>query len=110
MDIAGRKVLHLNLHRKWFDMIESGEKPEEYRAMSKYWIKKFMPDGSVGLILVKGKYRKPHEIIICFSNGYSKLRHQFFIECKKIDIGIGKEEWGADQKNQCFIIKLGKKY
>ena len=30
-------VLHLVLKRKWFDMIASGEKREEYREATPYW-------------------------------------------------------------------------
>ena len=28
------KILHLTLKKKWFDMIASGEKKEEYREMT----------------------------------------------------------------------------
>ena len=31
------KVLHLVLKRKWYDMIASGEKIEEYREIKPYW-------------------------------------------------------------------------
>lgn len=31
------KILHLTLTKKWFDMILSGEKKEEYREITKYW-------------------------------------------------------------------------
>lgn len=34
------KVLHLTLKKKWFDMIASGEKTEEYRDISEFWIKR----------------------------------------------------------------------
>lgn len=30
-------MLQLVLKGKWFDMIERGEKPEEYRSFNKYW-------------------------------------------------------------------------
>ena len=36
------KTLHLVLKRKWWDMIESGEKKEEYRTHSDYWIKRLV--------------------------------------------------------------------
>lgn len=32
--------LILNLKKKWFDMWKSGEKPEDYREMTKYWAKR----------------------------------------------------------------------
>ena len=31
------KTLHLVLKRKWWDMIDSGEKTEEYREVCHYW-------------------------------------------------------------------------
>lgn len=36
------KTLHLNLHVKWFDMILSGEKKEEYREIKPYFQKKLL--------------------------------------------------------------------
>ena len=32
------KTLYLPLKAKWYDMIESGEKEEEYREIKPYWI------------------------------------------------------------------------
>ena len=34
-------VLHLNLTKKWFDMIEAGEKKEEYREIKPFWNRVF---------------------------------------------------------------------
>lgn len=56
------KTLHLNLHKKWFDMILSGNKKEEYRELSDYWKKRFL------------KVRDEHVDNITFSNGYKKDR------------------------------------
>ena len=33
-------ILDLVLKGQWYDMIESGEKPEEYRDKKPYWIKR----------------------------------------------------------------------
>lgn len=33
------RTLTLHLKRKWFDLIKSGEKKEEYREQTTYWIK-----------------------------------------------------------------------
>lgn len=30
-------TLRLTLKKKWFDMIQSGEKKEEYRTLKDYW-------------------------------------------------------------------------
>lgn len=35
-------TLHLSLQKRWFDMIASGEKREEYREFSPYWIKRLI--------------------------------------------------------------------
>jgi hypothetical protein len=32
------KTLHLPLKAKWYEMIESGVKTEEYREIKPYWI------------------------------------------------------------------------
>ena len=36
------ETLHLNLKKKWFDMIKSGEKKEEYREITEYWAVRFI--------------------------------------------------------------------
>ena len=35
------RILNLPLKAKWYDMIESGIKTEEYREFKPYWIKRF---------------------------------------------------------------------
>jgi hypothetical protein len=41
----GVRVLHLTLHRKWFDAIATGKKKTEYRAITPYWDKRLCPNG-----------------------------------------------------------------
>ena len=72
-----KPILHLNLEKKWFDMILSGEKKEEYREIKPYWNRVFST-----YIKIKGKVYHPSDVIIRFSNGYAKNRRQFDIECK----------------------------
>lgn len=93
------KTLHLNLRRKWFDMILSGEKLEEYREMSVYWSDRF-------LINHKGVICKWDTIT--FSNGYAKNRNQFVIELKEIKMDMGKTQWGAELHKIYFVLYLGK--
>lgn len=33
------RILYLSVKKKWFDMIVSGEKKEEYREHKLYWVK-----------------------------------------------------------------------
>ena len=36
------KTLHLPLKAKWYEMIESGVKTEEYREIKPYWMKRLL--------------------------------------------------------------------
>lgn len=86
------RVLHLTLKKKWFDMIASGEKREEYRALKDYWERRLE--------------NKKHDAIQ-FRNGYSKDAPTFLIELKGIGIEIGRIEWGAPVNEPVYILRLG---
>lgn len=92
-----RKTLHLNLKKKWFDMVLSGEKKEEYREIKPYWTKRLKD------FLVKKTFDT-----ITFSNGYTKNRPQFEIELKEIVFEVGNTYWGADYGKEYYVFKLGK--
>lgn len=97
-------TLHLNLKRKWFDMILSGEKTEEYRELKKYWEERFwhlFPQ------TIRGETYSPIVETITFSNGYAKNRPQFVIEFKGISIKQGKTKWGAEDGVDYFVLELG---
>lgn len=132
------KTLHLNLKRKWFEMILKGEKTEEYRDISEHFVSllfertekplnKFpnMSSRSTFNFLtgfcgsritaimtgIEMGLLKPKEFdTITFSNGYSTERPQFEIELKLkgIEIREGKPEWGAEPGKRYFVLKLGK--
>ncbi|WP_461632753.1 hypothetical protein [Labilibaculum euxinus] len=103
MIYAGKPVLHLNLKRKWFQMISEEIKKEEYRAITPYWSRVFVN----GKIKIKGKLYHPTDVFIQFSNGYSKNRHQNMFECKGLRVGLGKYEWGAEPNIQYYVLELG---
>lgn len=123
------RTLHLNLKKKWFDMILSGEKTEEYRDITPYWFERlvfehkkvfkyctgydwedgFYNEEGVRYIIEQKQSMfgfKPFDTIT-FSNGYSKNRPQFQIEFKGIEIGRGNPEWGAEPWEKYFVLKLG---
>jgi len=87
------ETLHLNLHKKWFDMILHGGKKEEYREMKPYFNKIFLAG-------------KKHNTIT-FSNGYAKNRRQFVVELTNIQNGLGLEAWGAPLGKKVWILHLG---
>lgn len=80
MNIKADKILHLTLKKKWFDMILSGEKTDEYREIKPYWTKRLIP--------------KKHTHI-CFTNGYGKNRPSFIIKYPELWQGFGLTRWGA---------------
>jgi len=95
-------TLHLNLKRQWFDMIASGEKREEYRAISPYWNRVF---GSY--VRIKGKNYHPSDVVVCFSNGYAKDRPQVRVKLRDLRVREGRPEWGAEPGVQYYCLILG---
>lgn len=121
------KTLYLTLKKQWYDMIERGEKLEEYREIKPYWEKRLID--YAGLRKYYAENRKellfkqiffPHRPVIenimsAFSRGYEAVRFSYgytrrtmTFEVVSIDTGIGRPEWGAPD-TPVFIIKLGKR-
>jgi len=86
------KVLHLTLKKKWFDMIASGEKKEEYREIKPYWDKRFI--------------NKSYEVIQ-FRNGYAKDSPKMQVKLGHISQSLGIVEWGAPEEDVVYILTLG---
>ena len=124
------KTLTLSLKKKWYDMITSGEKREEYREIKSFWINRFLswfdgdrlgnyydstyPVASTVIADLMDKevdWRNVYDTVT-FTLGYPKKgdtsrRMTFKIEA--ISIGMGKPEWGAEPDKQYFVIKLGER-
>jgi hypothetical protein len=100
------KILHLTLKRKWFDMIASGEKKEEYREMKGYWFTRLCNLVEIDQRHIDSKLFKKYDVI-CFKNGYAKDAPMMMVEHKVTAMGWGLEKWGAE-KEIYYIIKLGK--
>ena len=100
------KILKLVLKGKWYEMIESGEKTEEYREIKPYWITRLCDEFYTDMWGHIELYNCKHFDAVRFSYGYTNKTMCF--EIKSISIGVGKSEWGAPIKG-VFIIKLGKK-
>lgn len=116
--MAEEKILHLTLKKKWFDMIASGEKPEEYREIKPYWISRLV-DGieqadekDIGAFYWKvGYYTMSWPIdfdFIIFKNGYAKNSPQLKVECKYIVVDKPNKNWCDECPEYVFVIKLGK--
>ena len=48
-------MLTLPIKKKWFDMIKSGEKKEEYREIKPYWTKRF--ENNLNEVVLNRNYR-----------------------------------------------------
>lgn len=86
------RELHLTLKRKWFEMIVSGEKKEEYRVIKPYW---------------ESRLNKSYSHVV-FRNGYNKSAPKAKFKLLSIIKGKGLPEWGAPV-DDVFIIFLGDK-
>ena len=116
-------MLILTIKKKWFDMILSGEKKEEYREIKEYYETRFQ--NLFGAITIypssifshRSKYELlqgeavPEEIRkdcvqeIIFRNGYSKDSKAIKARCR-LRIGEGKSEWGAEPDKQYYILEI----
>lgn len=92
------KILDLPLKKMWYEMIESGEKREEYRECKDYWRKRLIDLDTLRL--------KPYTHVR-FRYGYT--RRTMLFEITSITVGMGLPEWGAPTYRVVFIIKLGKR-
>ena len=90
-------MLILPIKRKWYDMILSGEKEEEYRAIKPYYTTRFRH--LWGCSFLDGKTKRE----IVFRNGYNKDSPTFTAVCT-IDKGTGNPGWGAD--NGVIVYRL----
>lgn len=102
-------MLILPIKQKWFDMIRSGEKKEEYREIKPYY-DKCLGNEVIGFpfteaIIKNIKSIKEYDenqfknFEVVFRNGYRADSPK--IKCKsKLKIGLGKEEWGAEKRKR----------
>lgn len=95
------RILHLTLKKRWFAMIASGEKTEEYRLNKEYWRKRLIVEGTHPPIFLEFDR-------IIFKNGYSKGCPEMEVEVKNLLLRFGKEKWGGDPNNIQFVFCLGK--
>lgn len=98
------KVLHLTLKKKWFDMILSGEKKEEYREIKDYWLKR-LTDFFETITPMTPNFK--HFDVIRFRNGYANNAPTIEIECLGMFYGICRTEWSDNAQGTHIVIKLG---
>ena len=107
-------ILILPVKKKWYDMVLSGKKPEEYREIKRYWISRILKwmgypkseEKAVMQLLREKGSLKQREVL--FRNGYSSTSPSFVAMCT-LRIGTGREEWGAVDGEEYFIFKIHEK-
>lgn len=128
------RTLHLNLIKKWFDMVAANEKLEEYRDFSTYWVRRLVDFSDYPAELPNEEKAVPVDIVfdvainghdfqetleayhvklkefdtVTFSNGYHKGRRQVVLELLGIAYGRGLPQWGAVPGENYFVLQLGR--
>lgn len=130
------ETLNLVLKGQWYMAVTEGDKNEEYRRLSPYWLKRLFRynTGAPGhpLVVLKddfwehflpreeGKRVKalkrllekgfllPRHNRVAFFHGYSKDRPSASFPIAGIRIGTGRPEWGAIPNENYFVIVFRK--
>ena len=101
-------ILPLVLKGKWYDMIASGEKREEYRDYKPFWIKRIVRWSHNSLRISK----TPKAQVVAFSRGYKKADMFFkvFGVSRSFDYPYRPSflKWGEPETPH-FIIHLGER-
>lgn len=119
MIIDGKNVLILHLKEKWWNMIKSGEKTEEYCRATIYWTKRlieivpvnmFFSDRDGNVVLRDKNYYQfyKHFDEAWLLKGYPKLTESDKIikwVSPMIVFRQGFPEWGAPENESVFVIK-----
>ena len=101
------KTLHLPLKATWYRMIESGDKPEEYREITPYWVKRLVDTDN---FLAGEPIQYRHYDTVEFSLGYPKKEdtsRRMTFEVANIGAAKGNPQWGAPTDKSVFVIRLG---
>ena len=96
-------MLILPIKKKWFDMIKSGEKKEEYREIKSYYTSRFNFEDEIKNGKILKTVYSSREILL--RNGYSN--NSPTIKCRVIiKKGYGKEEWGAEPNKLYYVLRI----
>ena len=99
-------MLTLPIKKKWFDMIKSGEKKEEYREIKPYYDSRLRRYCIFTSRKVMENYiDEKHIIEVIFRNGYSKNSPSIKCKCN-VWCEYGKEEWGAIPGKLYYVLRI----
>lgn len=94
-------MLILPIKKKWYNMILSGEKKEEYREIKPYYRSRFIHEGFLDV------YGLPQIYVgrVMFRNGYSHNSPSYIALCS-VDIRAGRPEWGAEPGREYYVLTI----
>ena len=104
-------VMPLVLKRKWYEMIERGEKKEEYRAATGYWLKRFekwdRSPGGTPVVEFRLGYAKnaPRMAFWVFGQNTESGMKTYALVDRDVD-KPRHPEWGEPEEPH-FVIRLG---
>ena len=123
---ASSAILFLPMKKKWFDLVRSGKKKEEYRLFKPYWqtrirnwiiynsienqnpVSKWPGFGNEFLVRLKDGIKS---LPIVFFNGYQKDARKFKAYCSRIEIRVTAfhPEWGEGEYDgkPHFVFHIG---
>lgn len=113
-------MLVLPIKKKWYDMILSGEKKEEYREIKPYYDIRFLNalnymsknltnEKAIKSMKMILNYGFSEEFEVIFKNGYGKESPQTKALCR-LSIDSGKPEWGAEPEKHYYVLHIIKLY
>ena len=86
-------MLSLPIKRKWYYMIKSKEKKEEYRDISPYYTSRF-----------NNAIDSNNHLRLKLVNGYSS-NSPYIIVNARLSTGYGNSKWGAPDY-ECYILTI----
>lgn len=104
-------MLILPIKKKWYDMILSGEKKEEYREIKQYYKKRFSNILIKENSLYTGNLNEwlltdiVFSLPVMFRNGYSSTSPSFTAICELV-IDVGNPDWGAEPGKKYYVLKI----
>ncbi len=108
-------MLELILKKKWFDLIQSGEKLEEYRDITPYWCARILTSSydkaygeNMAKLLPFGYYNSKHSKVR-FRLGYGKDAPEMVFKIRGVKVENPKPEWSMPNPVKSFCIELGER-
>ena len=100
------ETLIFPIKKKWYDMILSGEKKEEYREIKTYYTSRFISHGLIAKTSDGETICLGPEFVV-FRNGYSSTSPACLALVYVME-GTGNPEWGAEKDKEYYVLKIVK--